>query len=713
MPMDMEIRIPEEFLELDVLRGWKVAEKIGDGGAGKVFRLEKEDGTQAALKWIHLERRGDAMSARFLDAQAQLINEIRTQLSLDEISQVAAIRDYSVINSPDGKTIDAFIRMDLLTPLTVWLREGSHTVREVLRVIQDVSTAVDACHARGILHRDIKPENILVDKTGFMLSDFGVAGIMVDHDTQSRYTRTFAPPEYQPGGGQNISGDLYSLGLTAYVLFNNDKMPYQEGFDQESRNRAWAARQEAISSGHKRFPPPRYAGNDAVRTVLCKACAIDPAERYSSAMAFYNALEAAVAGAGDMKSAVLPFHDQSAENTGAGTAAPAGEGRRRVDLYSAGAGASHGESAPVKPETRAETEKEEPARDQRESKPDTGSSADAGPAVTDARSTGRRTRQVLGDVLPGKEQKTEKPKEKDASSAVADWDTVVDDNKPKMETLDIPTEDEEQKKKREKKEKLRKRLRVLLPAAALLIGLVIWFARPAPSDPVPAEPEITPVPLQVEVKGCAVSVTGALSGPCVYYPVGSEYLSKKQDVTEGSAEITGLLPDVAYILQDGNGREVRFTTAARSPAEISIQDCDADIVSYKWSVVRQDDFSPIGQLNNRTTVRNAPSMKLKTAKAEYQDSCYYFRLVISYAGSERPEKQDILITLCMESGKVITDHAMGFVPDTERSFQTVLIPADGLIDAMMANGGVEYGNARLAFYLGETRMADLETEIVK
>ena len=146
--------IPEAYLELDVLKGWKVVEEIGAGGSSKIFRMENENGEQSALKWIHLARRGDILSDRFLASQAQIINEIRTQLSLSGIPEVAAIRGYTVVNSPDGNTIDAFIRMDLMKPLTQWMREGGHSVRDVLNVLRDVSTAVDACHAKGILHRD-------------------------------------------------------------------------------------------------------------------------------------------------------------------------------------------------------------------------------------------------------------------------------------------------------------------------------------------------------------------------------------------------------------------------------------------------------------------------------------------------------------------------------------------------------------------------------
>lgn len=306
----MSTLIPDQFQELDALKGWKVLEKIGSGGSSSVYRLETEDAkASAALKWIHLEKRGDRNSEQFLASQAQIINEIRTQLSLSSIKQVAAVRAYSVVNSQDGRTIDAFIRMDLMTPLNKWMREGNRTVGDILAMLRDVSTAVDACHEAGILHRDIKPENILCDERGFMLSDFGTAGIMLDHDSQTRYTRTFAPPEFKPGKEQDKRGDLYSLGLTAYILFNNDLMPYQTGFSEEERDHAWSQRIEAIQLGHGQYPAPSLAGSDEIAAVLCKACAIDPEDRYPSADAFVRELEKAIREKQGYINMRIPFHD--------------------------------------------------------------------------------------------------------------------------------------------------------------------------------------------------------------------------------------------------------------------------------------------------------------------------------------------------------------------------------------------------------------------
>src|SRR5262249_52881141 len=54
-------------------------------------------------------------------------------------------------------------------------REGRLPFEEALRVAQDVASALDYAHARGVVHRDVKPENILLSDGHAFVADFGVA----------------------------------------------------------------------------------------------------------------------------------------------------------------------------------------------------------------------------------------------------------------------------------------------------------------------------------------------------------------------------------------------------------------------------------------------------------------------------------------------------------------------------------------------------------
>ena len=661
--------IPDAFQELDVLKGWKVIEQIGTGGSSRIFRMESEDGQESALKWIHLERRGDVLSDRFLASQAQMINEIRTQLSLSGIPQVAAIRGYTVVNSPDGNMIDAFIRMDLMIPLTQWMREGGHSVRDVMNVLRDVSAAVDACHKKGILHRDIKPENILFDQKdkGFKLSDFGAAGLMLDHDSQTRYTRTFTPPEYKPGSTQNVKGDLYSLGLTAYVLFNNDLMPYQTDFGTESLNKAWTARMEAVSTGHRLYPPPRYAANENVREVLCKACAINPEDRYPSAAAFYEALEKAVMASENFVTAVLPFHDKSALQAEEPAPRITAGNRNRGSLLS--------------PDGRTQNR------------------------TTESRSTGRPTVSVLGGMpkTPPAEPsgKKEAP---ESGKAVAGFDDVVSESTGEQLTpitLDQPPE----------KKKSKKKIWLILAAVAVIAAALILILKPGNKTDEPDGPPDEHM-YSVAADGCGAVITGTLPTTYRYYPALSDYLAQTVASEDGNAEISGLIPDTEYTIRDSKDRTQQFYTSSRSSQNLKISKCSVEIRGFTWSEAEREDFEP--NLGNRAQTRGN-TMQLQMRKAKDQDLSYYFAISITWSAEEEfPPDQPLTIRMKTFSGKTVVDSSYVYTGWSKYGIQTLSIPAANLIDEMTQKiGEVDYGTAEIAFYLGEDRLATMTAEISK
>ena len=109
--------------------------------------------------------------------------------------------------------------------------KGSHVPeQEVLKMLWQISVALQHTHARGIIHRDIKPENVLVTHDGYLkLSDFGLA-----KDTnkgKSKFTIGYGTQGYQ--APEIISGepiyseacDIWSLACLGYdaCFVNSEK----------------------------------------------------------------------------------------------------------------------------------------------------------------------------------------------------------------------------------------------------------------------------------------------------------------------------------------------------------------------------------------------------------------------------------------------------------------------------------------------------------
>jgi serine/threonine protein kinase len=91
---------------------------------------------------------------------------------------------------------------------------------EGLTYIQQTAEALSYAHEKGIIHRDVKPANLLLDSSGVLLSDFGLA---IDVAAPTPPTRNwgsdyYCPPE-QEKGNPVLASDQYALAVTMCKLF--------------------------------------------------------------------------------------------------------------------------------------------------------------------------------------------------------------------------------------------------------------------------------------------------------------------------------------------------------------------------------------------------------------------------------------------------------------------------------------------------------------
>jgi serine/threonine-protein kinase len=202
---------------------YRLAERIGGGGMGDVFRAEQLNQSRpVAIKFLHPELSQNAEVAQRFFQEAQAVNRIRHPNVVDVIDAgVSEMGPYMVMEYLDGESVGAALT-----------RVGRFEVEAVVGTAIPVLEALDAAHRVGIIHRDLKPENVFIAldaaRTSVLvrLLDFGIAKIL-DAGEPGPRTRTgvvFGTPDYlspeQATGEGPLDGrsDLFAVGVLIYEL---------------------------------------------------------------------------------------------------------------------------------------------------------------------------------------------------------------------------------------------------------------------------------------------------------------------------------------------------------------------------------------------------------------------------------------------------------------------------------------------------------------
>ncbi len=160
-------------------------------------------------------------------------------------------------------------------------RDAAHYRRIAQWGIQ-AAEALEHAHSLGIVHRDIKPANLMIDARGVLwITDFGLArtttdaGLTMTGDVLG--TLRYMSPEQALAkhGLVDHRSDIYALGATLYELLT--LRPAIEGKDREEILRKIAFDEPLLPRSYDRTIPAD------LETIICKAMAKEPAERYATA----------------------------------------------------------------------------------------------------------------------------------------------------------------------------------------------------------------------------------------------------------------------------------------------------------------------------------------------------------------------------------------------------------------------------------------------
>ncbi len=266
---------------------YEITAPIAVGGMGEVWKArDRVLDRIVAAKVLKSEYTDDpSFLARFR-------NEARHTAALSH-PNIASVYDYGETVDDSGSKQLAFLVMEFVEgqPLAQILHdEGKLPVDWTLHVLEQSAEGLSAAHRAGVVHRDIKPGNLMVRPDGVVkLTDFGIAQAR-DATPLTRTgmvvgTAQYLSPEQAQGLEVNAASDVYSLGVVAYECLTGGRP-----FDGTS--------QVAIALAHINRPPPPLPAEvpPAVRLLVERALAKDPADRFADGGAFADAIRRVAAG---------------------------------------------------------------------------------------------------------------------------------------------------------------------------------------------------------------------------------------------------------------------------------------------------------------------------------------------------------------------------------------------------------------------------------
>ncbi len=275
---------------------YRLVSLLGSGGMGEVYLAED----------TRLDRR---VALKVLPA-----NLTTDQTQVGRFQQEA--RAASALNHPNIVTIyeinevagTHYIATELIEGMTLRARMagGGLSLGEVLDVVVQIASALNAAHSAQVVHRDIKPENVMLRPDGYVkVLDFGIAKLMsslierqrpaADTEAATRAlvqtgkgvvmgTAHYMSPEQARGVAVDARTDIWSMGVVLYELVAGHA-PF-----------AGETVSDCIASILKTDPLPltmmAHATPKQLEWIVEKALRKDRDERYQTAKEFLSDLRA-------------------------------------------------------------------------------------------------------------------------------------------------------------------------------------------------------------------------------------------------------------------------------------------------------------------------------------------------------------------------------------------------------------------------------------
>lgn len=254
---------------------FEILRELGKGGQGVVYLAhDSQLDRQVAIKTLR----------NFGNKTEQLVNEARIVSKLQH-PNIIALYDfgehqdspYLVYAYVEGKSLAQLLKQDKILPFV-----------RAANIACGVLEGLAYAHAHGVSHLDIKPENVMISSSETpMVMDFGLATANKDQRQDQgsvlRGTPRYMAPEIICGKQGDFLSDIYSVGAMFYEMVTGE-VAVNGNSIFEVLHRAANEKIAAPSTLNERL-------DEKLESIILKAVAKNPDERYSSASTMKQALQ--------------------------------------------------------------------------------------------------------------------------------------------------------------------------------------------------------------------------------------------------------------------------------------------------------------------------------------------------------------------------------------------------------------------------------------
>ncbi|CAD6270623.1 unnamed protein product [Miscanthus lutarioriparius] len=199
-----------------LMERYEMGRLLGKGTFGKVhYGRNLESNQSVAIKMM------DKDKVLKVGLSEQIKREITTMRlvahkNIVHLHEVMATRNKIYIVMEYVKGGELFDKID---------KSGKLTEAAAHKYFQQLISAVDHCHSRGVYHRDLKPENLLLDENeNLKVTDFGLSALSESKRQDGLLHTTCGTPAYVAPeviskiGYDGAKSDIWSCGVVLFVL---------------------------------------------------------------------------------------------------------------------------------------------------------------------------------------------------------------------------------------------------------------------------------------------------------------------------------------------------------------------------------------------------------------------------------------------------------------------------------------------------------------